>query len=235
MKLKLFFLSLFFLALQFSAQKNAISPIILSRAETKQLFSDEALKKFNIDYPIFRVYNYTDNTGNYYVVLTEKMDSIKPSKDTLHYKIKAFNFSNDEKGLVKKWELTDFVAKQTISGDMENSIWFWTKYCEFQDIDNDGLVDPIIVYGTSGMNGYEDGRIKILVYYKGRKNVIRHQNGTLDHERNTQVDETFYLLPETIQDQTKNIIQKMMDNSLAIFPYGWQEAMKKHKTKFQEK
>ncbi len=234
MKYKLFILVPLILVIQLSGQtKNQTAN--LSRAEIKELFNAEALKNFNIDYNIFKVYTYTDKTGKYFVALTEKTDSIAPNKDTLHYKIKAFNFYEDKNGLVKKWELNDFTTKQAGSGVMENTIWFWTKYCEFEDIDKDGIIDPLLVYGTSGMNGRDDGRIKIIVYYKGQKNVIRHQNGVLDFERNTQVDQTFYALPKTLQEHVKTTMQKMTDNSHAIFPYGWQDAMKKGKTKFQEK
>lgn len=233
MKPRLFIL-LLTLTVQLAGQTNKSSTAILSQADIKQIFSDDILKKFNIDYKIFRVYNYNDKTGKYYIVLTEKTDSIKPNKDTLHYKIKAFNFQQSKSGLVKKWEVNDFLLKQNENSE-EYSIWFWTKYCEFQDLDKDGIVDPILVYGTIGMNGHDDGRTKIVVYYKGQKNVIRHQNGVLDFQRNTQVDSTFYLLPQPIQEHVKTSMQKMIDNSHGIFPYGWQEAMKKRKTKFQEK
>lgn len=213
--------------------KQNINSVILSQEEIKRIFNDSIKKKFGIDYPVFRVYKFSDASGEFYTVLSEKSDTIT-SKDTLHYKIKAFHFKNSKSVFEKKWEVNDFIMQQTNGNGKETSIWFWTKYTSFTDLDKDGLIDPVLVYGTSGTNGSDDGRVKILVFYKGQKSAIRHQNGVLDFERNTQVDETFYLLPNVIQDQVKNTMQKIHDHSHAIFPYGWQEAMKKHKTKFHE-
>lgn len=236
MKFLLFFLSLTldgYLSGQ-TTKTSTVNSFILSQSDVKQIFNEEIQKKFNIEYKIIRVYSYSDKSGQYYVVLTEKTDSIKPTKDTLHYKIKAYNFQKDKNELVKKWELNDFILKRNENSE-EYNIWFWTKYCEFADIDKDGIIEPILVYGTEGMNGRDDGRTKILVYHKGQKNVIRHQNGVSDFQRNTEVNKTFYTLPQSIQDHVKVLMQKMSNNSQVIFPYGWQEAMKKHKTKFEEK
>lgn len=57
------------------------------------------------------------------------------------------------------------LPKQVANKDeMEASIWFWTNYSGFADLDKDGLIDPILIYGTSGMNNTDDGRVKILTY-----------------------------------------------------------------------
>lgn len=194
------------------------------------MYNDSIKSKFNIDYNIFRVYSYNDKIGKSFVVLTEKIDSITSTKDTLHHKIKAIKFNSGFNGLEKEWEINDFILKE----NEESSIWFWTKYCDFSDIDGDGIIDPLLVYGTSGLNGYDDGRLKILLFYKGQKIAIRHQNGVLDFERNSQVDKAFYSLDLSIQNRIKEIMQKMIDNNHAIFPYGWQDAMKKQKLKFDE-
>jgi hypothetical protein len=219
-------------------QTSFVSNEILSMKATTNFFTDSLCKQFNIDFPFRRVYKCTDKSGVFFIVLTERNDTIV-DKDTLHYKIKAFNFQQGNNGLVKKWEMNDFITHQAnyldIKDATENSIWFWTKYSEFSDIDGDSLIDPILTYGTSAMNGTDDGRIKILVYYKGQKFAIRHQNGVLDFERNTHVDKEFYSLPATIQVHVKQIMQKMTTDNNAIFPYGWQDAMKKHKLKFDER
>jgi hypothetical protein len=224
----------FFLTPFVFGQTNVVSSEILSQKATAKLFTDSLNKQLGITYPIRRVYECKDKSGQFVIVLTESIDTITTDKDTLHYGIRAFNFRQDKRGLLKKWEMNDFIAKQATSGEMESSIWFWTKYSEFTDIDGDSLIDPIIIFGTSGMNYTSDGRIKILIYHKGQKFAIRHQNGTLDFERNTQVDKAFYSLPLKLQDHVKLIMKKMTDDDNAIFPYGWQDAMKKHKLKFDE-
>ncbi len=228
-------LLLFFATTLVFGQTKSVSSEILSQQATAKLFTDSLNKQLGITYPIRSVYKCTDKSGQFFIVLTESNDAIIAGKDTLHYKIKAFNIHQDKIGLIKKWEMNDFIIKQSTNDDMENSIWFWTKYSEFADIDNDSLIDPILIYGTSGMNYTSDGRIKILIYYKGQKVSIRHQNGVLDFERNTQVDKEFYSLPTKLQDHVKRIMEKMTDDGNAIFPHGWQTAMKARKLYFDEK
>ncbi|SMC53156.1 M949_RS01915 family surface polysaccharide biosynthesis protein [Pedobacter africanus] len=215
-------------------QNRVLSSEILSHQETRKVFTDLVNKQFDINYPIRRVYRYLDRSGQFFIVLTESNDLKNGRKDTLHHHIKAHNFHMEKNGLLKKWEIVDAITKQPGTDEMENSIWFWTKYTDFKDIDNDGLIDPVIIYGTSGMNHIDDGRIKILIYYKGKKFAVRHQNGTLDFERNTRVDKAFYTLPVKIQEHVKLIMKKMIDEGNAIFPYGWQKAMKAHKIFFDE-
>lgn len=226
---------LFFLVTAFVfGQTNVVSSEILSQQVAATIFTDSLNKQLGMPYPIRRVYKCIDKSGQFFIVLTESNDAITTNKDTLHYNIKAYNFRQEKNGHSKAWEMTDFITKHATSDEMENSIWFWTKYPEFADIDNDGLIDPIIIYGTSGINHTSDGRIKILIYYKGDKFAIRHQNGTLDFERNTKVDKAFYTLPLRLQDRVKLIMKKITDDGNAIFPHGWQTAMKNHELYFDE-
>ncbi|MEO8146955.1 MAG: hypothetical protein ABI723_04920 [Bacteroidia bacterium] len=215
-------------------QTKTFETEVLSHDKTKEIFNDKVKTKFNISYPIFKVYSYKDKSGEFYLVLTESNDSITIDKDTLHSNIKAFNLIKSNTGLVKKWEINDFKIKQINNEGLETSISFLTKYCEFQDIDNDNIIDPILVYGSAGINGYGDGRIKILIFYKEQKITIRHQNGILDFWRNTKVDKAFYSLPLVLQNHVKDLMQKMVGSDLTNFPDGWQDAMSKHKLYFDE-
>ena len=133
-----------------------------------------------------------------------------------------------------QWTINDFRLKANEVSE-EKSIWFWSKYIELNDIDGDKIIEPIITYGTSGINGTNDGRIKILTYYKNNKSAIRHQNGILDPERNTKPDKEFYELPSQIQIRVKEIMKGMTLDNNAIFPYGWEEAMMNKKLAFDEK
>ncbi len=204
---------------------------ILSRAEELQIFNDSVKNKFGIEFNIFRVYTYADTEGKFYIALTEKTDSITKEDDSLHSKIRAIKFISGRNGLEKQWEINDFILEE----NHEFSIWFWTKYCQFNDIDSDGIIDPVLVYGSIGLNDFSDGRIKILLFYKGQKVAIRHQNSDMDFGRSTEIDSLFYTLDASIQKQIIAIIQQLIDNHLAIFPYGWQYAMKKQKLKFDER
>lgn len=199
----------------------------LTKAETEEFFTTAFKKKNLINFPIFRAYTYHDKSGTYYVALSESADTVNKEKDTVNYTVKAFNFKVDKTTRVKKWEINDFKAPTLKGDEKESSIWFWTKYCEFKDLDGDGLIDPIIVYGTFGHEGYTDGRAKILVYYKGIKTAIRHQNSVLDATRKTQVDVTFYSLPASIQTHVKELMEKLVKNKHAIFPTAYLEKMDK--------
>lgn len=229
----------FFLSTLVFGQTKVANSEILSNDVIAKIFTENFNKKHGIIYPISWVYKSIDKSGEFFIVLTESNDNnANAYKDQKNYNIKAYNFHQDKIGLIKKWEINDFVAYQANYPDLkerEISIWFWTKYSTFVDIDNDGLIDPIIIYGTSGMNYTGDGRIKILIYYKGKKVVIRHQNGVLDDERNTQVDKEFYSLPQKIQDKVKLIMEKISKDDDVIFPSGWQDNMKKKKLKFDER
>lgn len=211
---------------------------ILNQTEVERFLNDSVKMLNNIDYNIFRVYHYKDKLGDSYVVLTERSYDISPKNDTVYDKIRAINFTKKSNFLEKKWELYDFILPDSIENnyDEDISIWFWTRYFDFQDIDKDGLVDPIIVYGTGGgYNRYEYSNIKIFVLYRGKKIAIRHQNASLDPDRYTNVDIRFYYLPLSIQERVKDIMKKLEENNHANFPHNWLNAMKKKKTYFDER
>lgn len=135
---------------------------------------------------------------------------------------------------VLEWSVLDFILAQGNPNSEEFSIWFWTKYFQLADLDKDGYIEPILIYGTSGFNETGDGRIKILVYYRGAKRAIRHQNGMLDHTRNTQVDSMFYELPMIVQEQVKKLMVTLKKDGNAIFPAGWEAAMRNKEQYFDE-
>lgn len=212
--------------------QNTVSSEILTPKQVLTIFSDTICKKLNINFPINRVYKNADKGGQYYCILTESRERVNTDQDVFNNKVKAINVKFEHGTFTKLWEINDNIQ----AGDYgEESIWFWTKYCQFGDYDNDGLIDPMVIYGTRGMNGYSDGRLKIFIYYKGQKIAIRHQNGTLDDERETRIDNSFYSLPIKLQDAVKDKINLITENKHSIFPYGWQKAMKNRKIFFSER
>lgn len=170
------------------AQKASLRNGVLSSTQAQTLLTDSIKREFNITYPIFRVYKYADKSGNYYCVLTESRDSISNEKDTFNRSLRAIYLKYDNRKFQKIWEITDHIKNDSL----ENSIWFWTKYTDFKDYDKDGLIGPVIIYGTFGSNDLDDGRIKFIIYYKGKKIAIRHQNSIFDGERNTEVDKSLF-------------------------------------------
>ncbi len=227
------FLLLYLLVFSVFAQEQEVSYWQLNKPEVEDYFTKELRQELHITYPIFRVYGFKDKLGTHYLVLSEHTYSNnepEPQMDS----IKAFCISVSNEKHVLEWSISDFILRKGNQVSEEYSIWFWTKFLKLEDIDKDSIIEPIVIYGTSGMNGTYDGRIKLLTFYHGEKKAIRHQNGVLDHERNTQVDKSFYELPEAIQERVKRLMLELVKSDSAIFPSGWQDAMKNHTLKFDE-
>jgi hypothetical protein len=228
----IFTLSIALACLTRAFPQKTIAFEILTSKKVTELFPDTVRQRLNMTIPIFSVYKYADKTGQYYCILAESRDKIAAGKDTFNYNIKAVTVKATNGSFSKVWEINDNVIKNY---NDESSIQFWTKYLDFKDYDSDGLADPVIIYGTSAANGYSDGRIKFIIYYRGQKIAIRHQNGVLDPERETQVDMAFYSLPLSLQASIKQKMELMTKNNEAIFPAGWRAAMKNKKTTFNER
>lgn len=142
------------------AQQGKTESEILTTSVAEKTFDDAVKNTFFQQLPVQRAYRYKDVSGTYYLALCESRDEIK-GDDTINYKIKAiFLQQSTTNGFVKTGELNDFRNSHDTKEGMETTIWFWTKFCELKDLDNDGTIDPLLVYGTNGMNGHDDGRSK---------------------------------------------------------------------------
>lgn len=155
--------------------------------DKKQVIQRE-LKNLS-DFPIYKVYGYEDKGGIYNLVLCENQKSIS-KKDTLNTKIQAICGMNDHGGFLEKWRINDLLEN---TDPKETNIWFWTKYCSTKDIDTDGYVEPIIVYGSRNEDD-EIRRVKIITVYKNKKYVIRAVECVLDDCRSFKKDTNWGLL-----------------------------------------
>jgi hypothetical protein len=215
-----------------TAQPNAKAADELSAEMIQSIFPDSLREELKILYPIKLGYQFTDRSGQFIYLLTEEKSTLDTASSSHNQKIKAIALKTKDGKLYRLFEIRDNIIS---SGKEEDAIWFWTKYITFRDSDEDGLIDPIIVYGSSALNGTDDGRINIIVCHKGLKIAIRHQNGMLDFERETRVDKTFYSLPVKIQEAVKEIIGLIIKDGNAIFPFGWQKAMNNKLSFFSER
>lgn len=193
----------------------------LTDKELNKFFPQEVKERWGIHYPIYRTYRYLDEAGEHFFVMTESSyePKDKPAGDhpsPFNDSIKGHKFRMEGDELKKEWDLRDFILEEN-TASKEYSIWFWTNYCSFKDADEDGRIEPIIVYGTSGRNYTSDGRIKILVYDEGEKYAIRHQNGTLDQQRHTRIEAKFSDLSEGIRTQVNKLMERMEADDNAIF------------------
>lgn len=206
----------------------------LTAAEIQNLLPDSVRERLRIKYTTYAVFEYSDAFRKQYLVLSEKIYSREKEK-ALNDSVQAMIVWNNKGILLPLFTVTDFITpSKNIKGFTDYSIWFWTKYVSLSDIDGDGMADPIIVYGTAGDNEKEDGKIKIVSCYKGKKYVIRQQNSGMDFDRNTNIDKAWYSLPAKIQSRIKSMMNTMTDNGHAIFPAGWQKAMAAKKSYFDE-
>jgi hypothetical protein len=172
----------------------------------------------NISLPIIKGFEFKDKGGVYNLFFCENQNEIS-TKDTLSTRIEAFCYLKDHEKYIEKWRISDFLDKSPdISGSPEISIWFWTRYTSNTDIDKDGFVDPVVVYGTKTDNGYR--RIKIIVLYKGGKYVIRAEECDLDLCRTFKKDNGFSKLPKDIQRYIDSLLEKMRKEQGLILKNG---------------
>lgn len=201
----------------------------LSEKEIASIFTKRIKMRFDIGHPIYQVYSYTDESGKYYLALSlsEYVLDSEGKKDTLNDQIQALYLSNRD-NLKKKSSINDEIDK-----DWETSISFWNKYTELSDIDKDGIVDLILVYGTTGQDIYADGRVKIMIYHNKKRITIRHQNSNYGG-RLTKINKRFYGLPPQIQKLVKEKMKLMTANKHATFSKDWEDKMAKEATNIQD-
>lgn len=170
---------------------------------SKEEISQKELEKIT-EFPIYRAYELEDKNGLNNLVLCENQKSIS-KKDTLNTKIQASFATIENDKLQIKWKiidaLEDYIPKET-------TIWFWTKYCSTKDLDGDGYIDPIIVYGSKTEYG-EIRRVKIITVYKNKKHAIRAIECELDDCRSFKKDQNWNMLPQKIKTYLDQLVVKL--------------------------
>lgn len=156
------------------------------------------------DFPIYKAIEYQDKGGVYDLVFTENQKNIS-KKDTLNTKIQAICVMNDHGGFLEKWRINDLLEDYI---PKETTIWFWTKYCTLKDLDGDGYIEPIIVYGSKTKYG-EVRRVKIITVYKNKKYVIRAVECDLDDCRSFTKDAAWNTLPQKVKTYVDQLVTKL--------------------------
>ncbi|MET0945791.1 MAG: hypothetical protein ABWY22_10305 [Flavobacterium sp.] len=170
---------------------------------TKEQITERELDGVS-DLPIFKAFEYSDKGGVYELLLCENQKTIS-KKDTLNTKIHAICTINDHGGFLEKWRINDLLE---ITEPQETNIWFWTKYCSTKDLDGDGYIEPIIIYGTKNEDD-EISRVKIITVYKNKKYVIRAVECVFDECRSFKKDANWNLLPQKIKVYVDNLVEKI--------------------------
>ena len=207
--MKNLYLFLLFSFLSLQAQPDSSGATLLTDKQVQTLFPQETLKEIGVTFPIRKVYAFQDKLGKQYLIISE--NNSNPDKAT---SIKAFNV------LLKEgtpphvlWTITDAID------DTEQAMWFYTHYISLTDLNNDGYIDPIVLYGTESQYGepYEENRVKFIIYYLGKKTAIRHQNSSLDDGRHTQIDRSYYKLPLALKKKIRSIVATLEEREHALF------------------
>ena len=178
----------------------------INYAQTSQELTKTEIENLDFDFkkiamPLSNAFEFKDKGGSYNLFLFE--DGKMISKNiSLNTKIFAVCYLEDHGGFLEQWTINDF-----IESPKEKNIWFLKDYCQFTDIDGDGFIEPVIVYGTSSQNNkYE--RIKIITIFKNKKYVIRAQECVLDNCRTFNKD-ALKKFPKVIQTHLESLLQKM--------------------------
>ena len=207
--MKNLYLFLLFSFLSLQAQPDSSGATLLTDKQVQTLFPHETLKEIGVTFPIRKVYAFQDKLGKQYLIISE--NNTNPDKAT---SIKAFNVLLKEKNPPQVlWTITDAID------DTEQAMWFYTRYISLTDLNNDGYIDPIVLYGTESQYGepYEENRVKFIIYYLGKKIAIRHQNSSLDDGRHTQIDRSYYKLPLALKKKIRSIVATLEERGHALF------------------
>ncbi|MBM0651888.1 hypothetical protein JMN10_08305 [Capnocytophaga genosp. AHN8471] len=217
--MKNLYLFLLFSFLSLQAQPDSSGATLLTDKQVQTLFPQETLKEIGVTFPIRKVYAFQDKLGKQYLIISE--NNTNPDKAT---SIKAFNvLLKEETPPQVLWTITDAID------DTEKAIWFYTRYISLTDLNNDGYIDPIVLYGTESQYGepYEENRLKFIIYYLGKKTAIRHQNSSLDDGRHTQIDRSYYKLPLALKKKIRSIVVTLEERGHALFNTETIEELKK--------
>ena len=217
--MKNLYLFLLFSFLSLQAQPDSSGATLLTDKQVQTLFPHETLKEIGVTFPIRKVYAFQDKLGKQYLIISE--NNTNPDKAT---SIKAFNVLLKEKNPPQVlWTITDAID------DTEQAMWFYTRYISLTDLNNDGYIDPIVLYGSESQYGepYEENRLKFIIYYLGKKTAIRHQNSSLDDGRHTQIDRSYYKLPLALKKKIGSIVATLEEREHALFNTETIEELKK--------
>ena len=181
---------------------------------TKEQITERELDGVS-DFPIYKAFEYSDKAGVYELLLCENQKTVT-KKDTLNTKIQAICTMNDHGGFLEKWRINDLLENGESD---ENNIWFWTKYCSTKDIDGDGYIEPIIVYGTRNEDN-EISRLKIITIYKNKKYVIRAVECVFDDCRSFKKDANWNLLPQKIKISVDKLVERIRKDQGLLLKNG---------------
>ena len=209
-----------------NTQAQLPGPRLLSPKEATEILSDSLKSEYNLKDPLYKIYAYSDKSGNYLEIFNEQKGLYTLGRnDTAISKTIALNLKMEEGRMSKNWILETEVLPDFVVGVQD--IHFLYDLFEFRDMDGDSVVEPIVVDQTLTAT-------TITIIYKGQDISIEHQFKGSDF--NTLIiDKTFYSLPPIITSELRNKLQLLAFSTKNELPKGWQKGMKKQKISIRER
>ncbi len=207
-------------------QLKAQSSGILTYKNKMALLNDSIKKEFFLEDSILKIYQYADKSGNYLTVLNEikgpyKLENNVPS----NIKAIAINFKMEDSKLNKMWGFEKLALPDYLVGIQNiNSL---DSLTELNDLDNDSIVEPIIVYKTLT-------ETNLTVYYNNlASSIVIHHKGY--NKKTLIVEKSFYELPQLIKTYLELKLKSMEKTMNLDLPEGWIKKMQKQKLIIQSK
>lgn len=176
-------------------------------------------------YSISGAFEYEDRAGQHAIFLgvtPHNPFSKKQDRAVFNNVIKAVYCTIEDGYLTKQIEIEDLINPHSSLFDIR----FMPQYISFDDIDQDGLVDPIITYTTMGKDGYRNGRTKINLLYKKTIISIDIQSSTKEEYLLINTNTRFHFLPEQIKQKLINLVAQMENDGLCTLEDNWQTYFK---------
>ena len=200
----------------------------LSTNEVEQILTPKVKKYLEIlFYNIRYIYKYKNGERDNYVILAENQyNDYNDSRPIYNNYLKLLFCIGEKDFLLKRYDISDLI--DTRAGEFD--IRFLPKYFHIEDIDKDGIIEPIIIYGAMGEKGYRDGWIKIVIKYKYDLHTIIINSSSASNEKSISLTSGFYFLPNSIQQKVISILEKIERDDLIDYPENWKEEFKRHET-----
>ena len=210
---------LFLIATLSYSQKSETQSTFLSTSLLEEEKNDSIKNVFGIKSPVFFVNNYSDKSGNYFIVFTQQMKPEYADKDSHNNSIRFLNLKSDSGRLFPVWDYTVDAMPDFLMGTQ--AIHFNKELISFSDLDEDSLIDPIIAYTTKT-------KLDILIFHN-KKPVSIELSFKISGKRKFNVDRSFYDLPLKMQNSLINKLEIAFEIFPDEFPFKWKSGFQKKK------
>lgn len=176
-------------------------------------------------YTIKNVFKYNDREGDHIIFLGESPYnpfSLKQDRAIFNNVVKAVYCKAEGNYLMKRIEIEDLIDPKSSLFDIR----FMPQYIFLDDIDQDGLTDPIITYTSMGKDGYENGWTRINLIHKKNIITISIQNSTKKEKRLLSVSSRFHILPRTIKRKLIDLVETLKKDKICTLDNNWRDSFK---------